>query len=139
VTELEIAESIARHAHAGQIEESTGDDYIRHVERVVTLVEGNEAKAVAWLHDVIEDSVLLDLDLYRASISARVVKAVVLLTITAPDSYADYIEHIKDSGDELAIAVKLADLKDHLRPNCPLRLRPRYEKAWKVLTAGKDL
>jgi hypothetical protein len=30
--------------------------------------------------------------------------------------------------------VKLADLKDHFRPNCPARLRPRYENAWKTLT-----
>lgn len=53
---LQTAERLARHAHAGQVEQLTGDDYIHHVERVVALVEGDEAKAVAWLHDVLEDT-----------------------------------------------------------------------------------
>jgi hypothetical protein len=53
---VQIAERIARVAHAGQKEESTGDDYIHHVERVAALVDGDDAKAVAWLHDVIEDN-----------------------------------------------------------------------------------
>lgn len=37
-------------------------------------------------------------------------------------------------GHEAAISVKLADLRDHLRPNCPEQLRPRYELALTVLT-----
>jgi (p)ppGpp synthase/HD superfamily hydrolase len=55
-SELQLAERIARKAHAGQMDTVTGADYITHVERVVALVEGDEAKAVAWLHDVVEDS-----------------------------------------------------------------------------------
>jgi len=40
---LQIAERQARQAHAGQLEELTGDDYIHHVERVVALVEGEDS------------------------------------------------------------------------------------------------
>lgn len=129
-----LAERIAREAHAGQREESTGDDYIHHIERVVALVEGDQAKAVAWLHDVLEDTPLTVADLRCAGISAPVVIAVELLTRTPPyDNYAQYIDNIRDAGNPLALEVKLADLRDHLRPNCPARLRSRYERALVVL------
>ena len=133
-----IAERIAREAHAGQTEESTGDNYIRHVERVVALVEGCDEKAVAWLHDVIEDSRFYASNLFAAGIPWRIIDAVVWLTRPEFGSYAEYIQMIKDSGDPLAIAVKIADLRDHLRPPglfCLVpSLRKRYEAAWLRLT-----
>lgn len=137
-SQAQIAERIAREAHAGQKEASTGEDYIHHVERVVAMVEGEEAKAVAWLHDVIEDTNITIRDLCRAGLSDDVIDAVERLTRDVADSYyADYIEIIRACGSQVALAVKLADLRDHLRPNCPERLRPRYEKALAVLTAGR--
>ena len=45
------------------------------------------------------------------------------------ESYAQYIENVATSGDPLAVKVKLADLRDHLRAECPGSLRPRYEAA----------
>jgi (p)ppGpp synthase/HD superfamily hydrolase len=137
-TVLAKAEEIARRAHEGQIEESTGDPYIRHIERVVALVEGEDAKAVAWMHDVLEDTPMTDIQLIAEGIPEHIVDSVEILTRHGPESYADYIDYIKKIGDSLAIAVKIADLRDHLRPNCPERLRPRYEKAWTELT-GKPL
>lgn len=126
-----IAEIIARAAHHGQVEKSTGDPYIRHVERVVDLVDGDEAKSVAWLHDVLEDCQGWTTQrLHEAGIcSTRVLAAVEWLTRNKGDTYERYIEKIRLSGNTLARAVKIADLRDHLRPNCPARLRPRYEKA----------
>jgi (p)ppGpp synthase/HD superfamily hydrolase len=129
---VELAESIARRAHHGQTEEGTGDPYIRHVQRVVAMVDGNEAKAVAWLHDVIEDSPVTAGGLLAAGLP--IVSSVTCLTRLS-GSYAEYIERLKASGDSVAISVKIADLRDHLRPNCPARLRPRYEAAWSVLTS----
>jgi (p)ppGpp synthase/HD superfamily hydrolase len=131
---VELAESIARRAHHGQTEESTGDPYLRHVQRVVAMVDGNEAKAVAWLHDVIEDSPVTAAGLLAAGLPVAIVSSVTYLTRLS-GSYAEYIERLKASGDSVAISVKIADLRDHLRPNCPARLRPRYEAAWSVLTS----
>lgn len=133
-----IAERIARAAHQGQTEESTGDDYIHHLERVVALVDGEDAKAVAWLHDVLEDTNLRERDLVRAGFSDAVLDAVALLTRDDADTYATYIAMLKFSQNPLAMAVKRADLQDHLRPNCPARLRPRYEAALQVLGAVSD-
>lgn len=129
MTILELAESIARRAHAGQREESTGDDYIKHIERVVGLVEGDDAKAVAWLHDVIEDTPMGAIALRFAGIPGPIVEAVIILTRADDETYEVYIQRIQESGDELAIAVKIADLRDHMRPGCPDRLRARYVAA----------
>jgi (p)ppGpp synthase/HD superfamily hydrolase len=130
------AEAIARAAHAGAVDKA-GNDYILHVSRVVDGVDGDEAKAVAWLHDVIEDTPLTEADLRAAGISEPVLDAVRLLTEadgkTTEAIYAAYIERIRASGNPLALAVKLADLRDHLDPNVPPRLRPRYERALAVL------
>jgi (p)ppGpp synthase/HD superfamily hydrolase len=136
MAELQIAELIARYAHHGQKEKLTGDDYIHHVERVVAKVEGNEAKTVAWLHDVMEDSGLLYSDLERAGISDKTVEAVFLLTRVPSETYAEYIFRLRASGNALAIYVKLADLEDHLRPGCPEGLRHRYEVALGILEAA---
>ncbi len=133
MSEVEIAERIAREAHAGQKESSTGDDYIFHVSRVVDLVNSPEAKATAWLHDVLEDSCLTARDLLVCGISHPVVRAVRLLSRLPETSYSQYIADLKVSRNPLALEVKIADLRDHLRPNCPESLRPRYELALKLL------
>jgi (p)ppGpp synthase/HD superfamily hydrolase len=144
-TEVGLAERIAREAHARQKEESTGDPYIRHVERVVASSPAmSVTKAIAWLHDVVEDNPHWSLArLEREGISPRVIMAVDLLTrwptanrgdgADCRQDYAAYIRRIRNSGDLFAVAVKIADLQDHLRPNCPERLRPRYEQALRDL------
>jgi hypothetical protein len=142
--ELEVAIRIAAQSHDGQLEESTGEPYIRHVFRVVSLVKSPRAKIVAWLHDVLEDSRLTPADLSARGISMRVISSVVVLTNTKTHTnpehtyaqYMQYIQRVKDSGDPIAVEVKIADLRDHFRPGCPLRLRPRYEAAWEVLCPG---
>jgi (p)ppGpp synthase/HD superfamily hydrolase len=153
--ELAIAEAFARRAHAGQIEQSTGDDYIHHVERVVSMVKSEAAKTVGWLHDVLEDTPNTASDLQQAGISSDIIRAVLILTHIPPryqpivtgtkaqahehSPYLRYIQQLKDSDNALAIAVKIADLFDHFRPGCPARLLPRYEKAWAILCPGAPL
>jgi (p)ppGpp synthase/HD superfamily hydrolase len=129
VREVVLAERIARAAHGGHVKRRTGELVIHHVERVVGMVDGDRARAVAWLHDVIEDTNLTADDLLRRGVSAAAVDAVLLLTREADVDYAKYIERIRASGNELARTVKIADLRDHLRPNCPPAKRPRYEQA----------
>lgn len=134
-SELLRAEAIARLAHFGQVDKA-GNDYIQHVERVVAGVESDKAKAVAWLHDVLEDSDVTCCDLARSGIADDVIRAVKTLTRDSADTYSSYIALVQDSHDPLAIGVKLADLHDHLtNPGCPERLRPRYESAQRDLVA----
>ena len=52
---VDLALSIARQAHEGQLDKA-GVDYIEHPIYVASQVDTEEEKAVALLHDVIEDS-----------------------------------------------------------------------------------
>jgi hypothetical protein len=131
------AEVIARAAHAGQVDKA-GADYIRHVERVVAQVASDEAKAVAWLHDVLEDTEWDRAMLAAAQVPERILDAVQLLTRTDVEpgerlTYGDYIDRIWQSGNLLAVEVKVADLKDHFDANLSPKLRTRYERALMVL------
>lgn len=128
-----LAEAVARIAHRGQYDKG-GHDYILHVERVAALVQFPSdivsARAVAWLHDVIEDT-SVTYDQLRDVFDTQIVQAVCILTRHPDLSYADYISAVKDYDMPLATAVKIADLTDHLQQTDPAaaHLVPRYQRA----------
>jgi hypothetical protein len=132
------AECIAREAHFGQREPyGRGRNYIQHVEAVVALVVTDDEKAVAWLHDVLEDTEVDALELVERGIPARLVRSVQRLSrLDDSVSYRDYVADVQASGDDVAIAVKIADLQEHLHPSCPDRLRPRYAAALIALSGA---
>ena len=103
----EVARSIAEAAHAGQVDRA-GAPYILHPQRVASLVDGDAAKAVAWLHDVVEDTALTFGDLDSMGVSPEVLAPLRLLTREPGVPYPEYIGRIK--ADPVAKAVKLADL-----------------------------
>ena len=128
VLELALAECVARRAHVGQVDKA-GAPYIHHVARVAASVDGEDAQAVAWLHDVLEDTPVTAATLLGVGFSVPVVRAVEILTRRPEIPYTDYIAAVVVSRDEVAIAVKRADLQDHLREGCPPALRSRYVTA----------
>lgn len=105
---VEKAHEIARKAHAGQVDKA-GRDYIKHPETVASFVSGNTAKAIAYLHDVLEDTALTAEDLLAEDIPLIVVDAVSLLTHDKNEPYFDYLARVKKN--ELARRVKLVDLR----------------------------
>ena len=105
---IDIALAIARKAHAGQVDKA-GIDYIQHPLYVASQVETEQEKAVALLHDVLEDSDITAADLLAYGLSNEVVTAVQTLTKKKGQSYQDYLEKVKSNN--LARVVKLADLK----------------------------
>lgn len=105
---IDIALSIARKAHAGQVDKA-GVDYIQHPLYVASQVKTEQEKAVALLHDVLEDSDITAADLLAYGLSNEVVTAVQTLTKKKGQSYQDYLEKVK--SNDLARVVKLADLK----------------------------
>ena len=126
MTEVEIAERIAREAHAGQVDKQ-GQPYILHVERVAAAVS-EPAKAAAWLHDVLEDTAVTFDDMRAAGVGHMTCCMVNCLT-RGHAGYGDYIERIADTEHDETIEIKLADLRDNLRGGCPETLRARYLKA----------
>ena len=103
-----IALAIAKKAHAGQVDKA-GVDYMQHPLYVANQVKTEQEKAVALLHDVIEDSDVTADDLLASGLSNEVVAAVQILTKKKGQSYQEYLEKVKSNN--LARIVKLADLK----------------------------
>lgn len=136
-----LAEIIAVQAHAGQIDKS-GYPYIGHCNRVADRVIGDTEKAIAWLHDTLEDTTVTEQDL-RACFSTVIVDAVVALTHPRNEPNTIYWARVK--ANELARYVKLADIEDNLDPirlqnldaETVSRLVAKYEKARMVLN-GND-
>lgn len=128
---------LAEEAHKGQLDKG-GKPYIEHPVRVAQMCKSLEAKTVAMLHDVIEDTFLTEDDLYKAGFDEKIVQTVVDLTRKDGETYMDFIRRL--SVNELAREVKIADLHDNMdvsrlndiKENDVARLK-KYLKAFKYL------
>lgn len=106
-----IALEIAINAHKGQ-KDLGGRDYIEHPKAVANLLEADEEKTVAYLHDVLEDIAITEDDLVRMGISSEIVYVIKVLTKKRGEPYTEYIERVKEN--ELARKVKIADLQHNM-------------------------
>ncbi|MDR1734666.1 MAG: hypothetical protein LBR73_07300 [Oscillospiraceae bacterium] len=104
---LQKAEALMRRAHEGQTDKA-GQPYYLHPLAVAALVDGEEAKAVALLHDVSEDCGISAAMLKTEGFHAAIVETVQVLERRPGDNYWDYLRRIADYP--LAVQVKLADL-----------------------------
>jgi len=134
---VERARMLAVEAHAGQVDKA-GHPYIGHVGRVAAAVRGDdEAEAVAWLHDVIEDCPAFAGQVQ--AFPAPLQDAVRLLSRTSAADADTYYARI--SADPLALKVKLADIADNadearlasLDAATAERLRDKYRRALAAL------
>ena len=142
-------------AHKHQVDKG-GDQYLFHVKRVANKATENipfgttlhdHLWCVALLHDVLEDSNVLDLgDLYMI-FGTTIGDAVVAITHLRGERYWDYMDRVTEN--DLAAAVKVADLRDNLDINRAIKvlrygttddynrlvitLIPRYIKALEFL------
>jgi (p)ppGpp synthase/HD superfamily hydrolase len=133
---LETAISIAVQAHQGQFDKS-GQPYILHPLRVMFRCEGDLARTVAILHDVIEDTSTTVEDLRTSVFSEEVLAAPDCVTKCEGETYEAFVE--RAAGNPIARQVKLADLEDNmdlrrlpsadLSPRAVDRLN-RYIAAW---------
>ena len=119
------AKDIATTAHQGQVDKA-GMPYIDHARRVaerVALVDDRpDAVAVAWLHDVVEDTATTLDELRARGFGHDVVAAVDAMT-RRPDEGDEYYRRV--AADDLAIVVKLADIWDNTDPDRVARLGPQ--------------
>lgn len=105
---LRKALEIAKKAHAGQ-KDKGGRQYIDHPMTVANMVRGRQAKIVALLHDVCEDSDITLQDLEKAGFSRRIIAAVDAVTKREDERYRHYMMRVKNN--RLATRVKIADAK----------------------------
>lgn len=111
------ARKLAVLAHAGQVDKA-GRPYVEHLERVAAMVKHAKslglAQAVAWLHDIVEDTAVGELDLMAAGMPAEVVEAVLAITHRPNEPRTEYYARVREN--HLALAVKLADVADNADP-----------------------
>lgn len=107
-----LAQTIAEEAHAGQ-RDKAGRPYIDHCRRVAARFPAGPAKAIAWLHDVVEDCPGFTLEKLAAlGVPERVIEAVDALTKRPDEDYDDYLRRVIEDDD--AHRVKIMDLIDNM-------------------------
>ena len=134
MSNYELALKIATEAHKGQVDKA-GVPYINHPLTVASLVDTEEEKIVALLHDTIGDTSITEQDLIDYGFPNEIVEAVKLLTHNKNVPYMVYVAKIKDN--ELARKVKIADLTHNSDLSRLKEItdkdKKRYEKYQKAL------
>ncbi|MEA3642277.1 MAG: hypothetical protein VBE63_20385 [Lamprobacter sp.] len=139
---LDTALKIATEAHAGQTDKASRP-YILHPLRVMAAMDTDDERAVAVLHDVIEDT---DYDvpaLVAAGIPEQIAEAVACLSKRDGEDYPAFIARVLENP--LAARVKRADVADNIDV---LRLQSlsdkdlarvaKYHRAWHQLNTALD-
>jgi (p)ppGpp synthase/HD superfamily hydrolase len=109
---LERAIQIAAQAHAGQTNKAD-EPYVRHPLRVMDHVEGEPARIVAVLHDVLEDCPAWTADRLRVEgFSEGVLEALLAVTRREGEDYFDFVR--RAAANPIGRRVKLADLADNI-------------------------
>lgn len=128
---VQEAGALAAHAHRGQVDKA-GRPYIDHVRAVEGMMPTRDydGRTVALLHDVVEDTDWTIEQLRDVGFPENVLEAVEAITHRKAEPYPEYIERI--AQNELATRVKLADLREHLRPGyedvIPKSLSDKYKR-----------
>ena len=105
------AVQLATKAHEGQ-KDKGGQPYMLHPLRLMLHMSSDEARMVALLHDVLEDTEVTATDLREEGFPEEVILSVIALTKKENEEYDLYLKRVKENP--LATKVKLADLKDNM-------------------------
>ena len=108
---LESARLLSQKAHSNQVDKAGIDYFTGHIQTVVSTVNSNKEKIVAYLHDIVEDTDVTIDSIYEV-FGEEIGKAVEVITKPQKLDYTKYIEQIK--ANELARVVKIADLKHNM-------------------------
>ena len=125
----ELARGVARRIHGGQLTR-LGEPVIEHVERVAGAVPA-EARALAYLHDVLERADACSEELVELGLSDEERSVLALLTRRPDEPYRAHVMDIaraEGTIGRLARTIKAADLDDHLRQRQVAAGAPSY--AW---------
>lgn len=134
---VEKASKLATEHHAGQVDKS-GRPYTEHLAHVASGMLTEEERAVAWLHDSVEDTDITPQDLHEAGFPSSVIEAVEAMTHSPNQSYEEYIQAVKKNS--IARKVKIVDISHNMDlgrlprvTEVDLTRRKQYEKALETL------
>jgi (p)ppGpp synthase/HD superfamily hydrolase len=139
---VEKAKMVAHWFHAGQTD-MANKPYVGHLERVAVPFHYPSfpvAEAVAWLHDVVEDTPCTLADLQELGFQSEIIQAVEAITQRKGEALEDYWSRVR--ANPLARAVKVkGDIPDnadpmrleHLPPHLQEKLTLKYQRAMDFL------
>ena len=132
-----LAFNVAKAAHAGQTRRDGVTPYFNHVHKVALQFDDDLEKAVAYLHDVLEDCPHITVDiLYKYGFPYTVVRTVIALThYSSEESYENYIQKIVEYSfvPRLARRIKLADILANLLDKPTPKQRTKYLRVLPML------
>ena len=111
---IERAIDIVGHAFKGDLD-LDGYPQLLHMTAVAEAGKNDDEILVGMLHDLVEDTWWDFDDLLNEGFPVRVVDSLRLLTHDKNMPYMDYIKNICESGDKVALAVKINDLNHNLK------------------------
>ena len=128
-----LALSIATKAHDGQFRRDGKTPYIDHPIAVAFAMPTQRLKALAYLHDVIEDTLITLTYLKELGFPQDILNSLNRLTKRPFESYVEYI--IVCSCDSDSRVVKIADIKHNLSTleSKNKTMRDKYELTLYVL------
>lgn len=149
MNQIEVAKMVATRAHRGQTD-MAGEPYIEHCQRVVRNLreagyDSIEVQAVAWLHDVVEDTAWSLNDLRVLGFSTQIVDGVDAMSQRTVDGVREDLENYWErvKANDIARVVKLyGDIPDNDDPNRKAylseslqnKLTSKYERARRFLS-----
>ncbi len=134
----DIAYELAQKTHEGQTRRDGITPYFNHVVDVARVAGDrfgfdDELIATAFLHDIKEDCDIDNECLESYGFSKMVIEAVNLLTLDKRISYEENIRAIKNSNNQLAIKVKIADNLSNLSDDPTDKQILKYAKSLQIL------
>lgn len=114
---LNDAIRLAEEKHKGQVDKG-GEPYVSHPLSVMGMLKDEPSKMAGVLHDIVEDTPVTFDDLEKLGCPKKVLSAIKLVTHAedfdgSDKSYMRDIQNIADSGNQIAIDVKWADLTNN--------------------------
>lgn len=136
---------LAQAAHAGQVDKAGNDYYRSHLVDVCRRVVGyggdGDEQAAAWLHDVVEDTAVTELDLFSVGFADKTLLMVHLMTKQTDEATEVYYARLR--AYEPARRLKLdADMASNSDPDrlallaepSRARLTAKYARGRALLT-----
>jgi (p)ppGpp synthase/HD superfamily hydrolase len=139
---LNTAIALAAEKHKNQ-NDKQGQPYFLHLVAVADQLQGNEAKMAGFLHDIVEDTPTTFNELVEMGCPESVIRAIRLVTHTkqhpTQEEYLEDIRRIANSGNQIAIDVKWADLTHNSDRSSIPNPEPSHFVRWEKYRQAKEM
>lgn len=133
---------LATERHCEQ-KDKAGEPYIKHVIGVMGMLRGEYAKMTGALHDIVEDTPTTIEELRGLGCPEVVLSAINLLTHKNPEptreEYMADIQAVADSGNQLAVDAKWADLTNNTDRSRITNPTERDFHRWEKYAKAKEI